>query len=200
MPADMVDVTFALQGRRLAQEHRFALAEALERALPWLREEPAAGVHRLKLVGGSAGEAMVSPRTRLVLRVPRARAADAAALAGRTLQVGTHQLQPADARSRELLPYGTLYAHLVASGDEDEAAFLARVGVELEALGVRSQPVCGRWQSVERGRVVGCSLMLSGLQRDESLRVLQTGLGAHRRLGCGLFVPHKSAAAVGAPD
>jgi len=27
--------------------------------------------------------------------------------------------------------------------------------------------------------------------------VLEHGLGAHRRLGCGMFVPHKSAAAVG---
>lgn len=201
MSTDLIDVTFALQGRQLAHEHRFALADALESALPWLCEEPAAGVHQLKLVGGGGGEAMVSPRTRLVLRVPRERAAAAAALAGRTLQVGTHQLQPTDARPRELLPYGTLYAHLVASGDDDdESAFVARVGSDLAGLGVRAQPVCGRWQSLERGRLVGCSLMLSGLEREESLRVLQSGLGAHRRLGCGLFVPHKSAAAVGAPD
>jgi hypothetical protein len=65
---------------------------------------------------------------------------------------------------------------------------------------VRAQPVCGRWQSLERGRLVGCSLMLSGLDREQSLRVLRHGLGGHRRLGCGLFVPHKSAAAVGMPD
>jgi hypothetical protein len=42
--------------------------------------------------------------------------------------------------------------------------------------------------------------MLSGLNAAQSLRVLRQGVGPHRLLGCGLFVPHKSAAAVGAPD
>jgi hypothetical protein len=41
--------------------------------------------------------------------------------------------------------------------------------------------------------------MLDGLVADQSLIVLEAGLGAHRRLGCGLFVGHKSAAAVGTP-
>jgi hypothetical protein len=40
--------------------------------------------------------------------------------------------------------------------------------------------------------------MLHGLATAASLRVLEAGVGRHRRLGCGLFVPHKSAAAVGA--
>ncbi|MEK7361238.1 MAG: type I-MYXAN CRISPR-associated protein Cas6/Cmx6, partial [Pseudomonadota bacterium] len=33
---------------------------------------------------------------------------------------------------------------------------------------------------------------------EHSLRMQATGLGAERKLGCGLFIPHKSAAAVGA--
>jgi hypothetical protein len=42
--------------------------------------------------------------------------------------------------------------------------------------------------------------MLDGLSRSAALRVLEAGLGRHRRLGCGLFVPHRSAAAVGTPS
>lgn len=200
MAADMIDVAFALQGGTLAPEHRFTLADALEGALPWLAQEPAAGVHALKLVRGGDGQALVSPRTRLVLRVPRERAEAAAALAGLRLQVGGHALTPAQPRVRELLPHGTLYAPLVAADGEDEAAFVLRTRTELDALGVRAQAVCGRWQSTEGGRLVGCSLMLSGLGREQALLLLRRGLGAHRRLGCGLFVPHKSAAAVGVPD
>jgi hypothetical protein len=40
--------------------------------------------------------------------------------------------------------------------------------------------------------------MLDGLTVEDSLRVLESGLGAHRRLGCGVFVAHRSAVAVGA--
>ena len=198
LPAAMVDVAFALGGRTLPREHRHALAEALGEALPWFAGDPRSGVHRLKLVPGTGAEAMVSPRSRLTLRVPRERADEAAALAGSTLDIAGHRVQLQAAQQRELLPHGTLYAWLVESADADEAAFLAILRSELEAMDVRVQPVCGRWQRTEA--LVGCSLMLSGLDRAQSLAVLQQGLGPHRALGCGLFVPHKSAAAVGAPD
>jgi hypothetical protein len=39
--------------------------------------------------------------------------------------------------------------------------------------------------------------MLHGLGAADSLAVQEAGLGAHRALGCGLFVPHKSVVAVG---
>lgn len=194
----MVDVVFALEGRTLPSAYRGPLAQALAGALPWLFDDPATGVHRLKLVPGGGGEQLVSPRTRLLLRVPRARSAAAAALAGTGLQVAGHGLRVGAAHTRELLPHGTLYAHFVEAGTEDEAAFTTRLRTELDALDVPASPICGRWQSHE-GRV-GCSVMLSGLQATQSLRVLEQGLGPHRHFGCGLFVPHKSAAAVGVPD
>lgn len=200
MVADMIDVAFALEGEALPREHRYALADALQEALPWLGSEARAGVHRLKLVAsGDGADALVSPRTRLTLRVPRGRADAADALTGAELSLGGRRVRAGRAQRRELLPHGTLYAPLVAADGPDEAQFLAAVQLALDALGVRAQPVCGRWQSAEGGRLVGCSLMLSGLERDQSLVLLQQGLGPHRRLGCGLFIPHRSAAAVGTP-
>lgn len=197
--ADMIEVSFALQGRTLPRDYRVGLAEALQAALPWLADAPDAGVHRLNLVTGGGGEVLVSPRTRLVLRVARERAEAAKALAGADLRIGDHQLRAWRPQARELLPYGTLYAHFVAAPGTDEAAFVAGVREELQAIDVAAQPVCGRWQAPE-GALVGCSVMLSGLNAAQSLRVLRQGVGPHRLLGCGLFVPHKSAAAVGAPD
>ena len=58
----------------------------------------------------------------------------------------------------------------------------------------------GRVLAIETERLHGYSLMLDGLSAEGALRLLDAGLGPHRRLGCGLFVPHKSAAAVGAPS
>ena len=198
-PADMVDVAFALEGEALPRDHRFALADALQAALPWLDSEAHCGVHRLNLVR-SGDDDLLSRRTRLTLRVPRHRADAACALAGAPIQLGTQRLRAARPQQRELLPHGTLYAWQVAAASTDEAAFLADVQGELDALGIRALPVCGRWQAAEGGRLIGCSLMLSGLDRAQSLLLLQHGLGPHRRLGCGLFVPHRSAAAVGAPS
>lgn len=200
--ATMVDLAFALEGRVLPRDHRELLAAALEAALPWLAETPGAGVHRLNLAHGAGAEALLSLRTKLVLRVPRDRAGDAAALVGTTLDLGGHALRVGALHARELLPWGTLYAHLVATDAgavPDEAAFLRAVEAELQELGVPCRPICGRLQQLEAGRVQGYSLMLDGLSAADSLRIQTAGLGSHRRLGCGVFVPHKSAAAVGSP-
>lgn len=198
--AGMIDVAFALEGHALPHEHRYALADALQDALPWLASEPGAGVHRLNVVHSGSADDLVSRRTRLMLRVPRSRADDACSLSGTRLELGSHRLRAGRAHCRELLPHGTLYAYLVAAQTTDEIAFIASLEHELDALGIRVQPVCGRWHVAERGQLVGCSLMLSGLDRAQSLVLLERGLGPHRRLGCGLFIPHRSAAAVGTPS
>jgi CRISPR-associated protein Cas6 len=195
----MVDVLYPLHGEALPRDHRPALAQALERLLPWLADPSQAGTHRVNAVAGSGPTALLSQRSRLALRVRRARVAELAPLAGATLDVGGFALRlGAEALVRELLPYSTLYAYLVASRDDDELAFMAAVENELEALGVPCRTICGRRQVIDLDGtpLVGFSLMLDGLTAAGSLRVLEAGLGPHRRLGCGVFVPHKSGAAV----
>ena len=203
--AALVDVAFALQGRALPRDHRWALAGALAEALPTLVEDPRTSVHPVKLVQGSGEPALLSARSRLVLRVPRERTETVLALAGHTIGVGGCELRVGEAQVRELLPHTTLYAHFVDAGeadDADETRFLAAVSDELAGLGVRCTVVCGREQHL-RGphqALLGYSLMLHGLREASALRVLERGLGAHRLMGCGVFVPHKSAAAVGEID
>jgi CRISPR-associated protein Cas6 len=196
--ATMIDVAFAVSGDPLPRDHRYALAQALEQALPWLADTPQAGVHGLNLVAGGGAEPLVSGRTRLKLRVPRDHAQAACALAGTELRLAGRALRVGAAQQRELVAHHTLYAHLVASADGDELAFMRTVQGELERLAVRCRPVCGMHRVVEGGTLSGFSLMLDALTPDQSLTLLESGLGAHRRLGCGLFVGHKSAAAVGA--
>lgn len=196
----MVDVAFAVAGDALPREHRHALAAALEGELPWLAGQPDNGVHRLNVSAGGGPRALLSQRTRLTLRVPRERAAAAATLEGAELRLGPSTLHVGAAQVRELQPWGTLYAHVVATdGDDDELAFLAAVDRALAALGVAGRPICGRLQVLEAGALHGYGLMLDRLSAADSLRLMDSGIGGHRRLGCGLFVPHKSAAAVGAP-
>lgn len=193
----MLDIAFEItRGEALAPDHRRSLAAAVGALLPWLGSERGAGVHRLNLAAGD--QTLLSRRTRLTLRVPRARAAEAEALAGSVLELHPGALHLGRPQRRELLPHGTLYAHLVAAADTDEDGFLQSVDAELAALGVPCRAICGRRGMLDSGAVRGYSLMLDGLDRAQSRRVLDAGLGPHRLLGCGLFVPHKSAAAVGA--
>lgn len=200
--AAMLDLVFPLHGHALPRDHRWALAQALVEALPPLAEDPLAAVHPVRLVPGTGEPALLSARARLVLRVTRGAAGAAQALAGRRLDVGGCDIHLGTPQPRELLPHTTLYAHFVDAGAADEAGFLATMGEELARLEVRCQRVCGRAQRLRGPEqpLLGYSLMLHGLREAGSLRVLEHGLGAHRLMGCGVFVPHKSAAAVGEID
>lgn len=198
--ATMVDVAFALSGGSLAREHRQALAAALIDRLPWLASLPQAGVHRINVSAGAGPLALLSGRSRLTLRVPREQVQALAPLAGAQLDLGASRVDLAGPQlPRELLPYGTLYAHQVAAASDDEIEFLADVDAELQQLGVSGRRMCGRLQRLqgEAQSLHAFSLMLDGLSPDDAVRLLEHGIGPHRLWGCGLFVPHKSAAAVG---
>lgn len=197
--ATMVDMVFPLAGHSLPRDHAQALQQALLQALPWLAGEPQAGIHAVKLVSGNENLALLSQRTRLLLRLPRERVATAQALAGRTIEVAGCAVQLGPPHLRELLPHATLYAPAVAAPGADEAAFMQAVADELQTLEVRSQTVCGKRNSrqLQGQTLTTFSLMLHALSLADSLRLQEQGLGPHRLLGCGIFVPHKSAAAVG---
>jgi CRISPR-associated protein Cas6 len=195
----MVDVAFALEGRSLPRDHAQELADALAAHLPWLAGHPTAGVHPVKLVPGGEPVAWLSQRARLLLRVPRSREAALAALAGSTLAISGSPLRLGAPKSHPLLAHGTLYSFFVAAESGDEAAFMRGVDAELAVLDIHCRTVCGKRQ--QRGSspaaLTGFSLMLHELSPADSLTLQRVGLGPHRDLGCGLFVPHKSAAAVG---
>ena len=88
--ATMIDVVFPLSGVCLPQDHRQALADALERALPGLTAWPGLGVHRVNVV---AGGTLLSQRARLALRVRRDQQAALAPLNGARLEVGPCAVQ-----------------------------------------------------------------------------------------------------------
>jgi CRISPR-associated protein Cas6 len=196
----VVDVAFALEGRTLVRDHAQALADALTAHLPWLAGHPTAGIHAVKVVPGSGLQGWLSQRARLRLRVPQSREAELAALAGCTLGVAGSELRLGAPMPHPLLPHGTLYAYFVAAQGDDEAGFMQDVQAQLDALRIDAHTVCGKRQQRDSsaGRLVGFSLMLHGLGAADSLTVQRVGIGPHRALGCGLFVPHKSTAAVGA--
>jgi CRISPR-associated protein Cas6 len=194
----MRDVALAISGETIDAGYAVSLYEALARQLQWLDQEPAAGVFSIRGLSLSAGRLLIGGRTRVVLRVPAERVADCQRLRGQCIDL-PQPLRIGAVTARELLPFPVLYAHLVVTGCEAEPAFLADVLAELESVGVDCQVIVGRSGELRTGsgREMGYSVMLHGLTPDESILLQERGLGRHRKLGCGLFVPHKSVAAVG---
>lgn len=193
-----VDLVFPVTGQFLPRDHAQSLKEALCEAWPWLEAESLAAVHTIKLVTGAEPLAMLSGRAKLMVRLSRERAQALMSCDPIDLTVAGHALRLAAPHLHELVPHTTLYAYRVAASDADEVAFMQGMAAELANLGITGERVCGKRQqlSLAHGTVIAFSLMLHGLAPAPSLHLQQQGLGPYRLQGCGIFIPHKSAAAV----
>lgn len=196
----MVDVVFSLEAGTLGADHAGALSLAVRRALSWFDEEPEAGILPLSGLARGNGVSFVGRRTRLALRLPIHRSASADSLAGARLDLDGTVLKVGESSVRQLFPArGVVYSHFVSVGADDEIEFLARCKLLLAERSLKPQLITGKASELctAQGLVRGFSLMLHGLAAAESLAVQEAGLGGHRALGCGIFIPHKSVVAVG---
>ncbi len=203
VPDDVVDVVYGIACRCLPVDHAWALLQALATTLPWLEEEPEIGLHTVYVPEAGNGwmradepGALMYPsrRAHFLLRLPRSRVSEALVLAGRTLDVGGYALDVQKATVRPLSAITTLLARYVFSDAPDEPSFLAWAYDRLALLGVQPKKMlCGKERDIAtpEGRLRARSLMLADLEVEESVRVQQHGLGLYRRLGGGLFLPHK---------
>jgi CRISPR-associated protein Cas6 len=201
---EVVDVTFRIVCRALPVDHAQPLADAVTRLLPWFLDEPNAGIHSIHVADSGNGwmrpgnaDDLVYPsrRTRLALRVPGERVEHAMRLTGQIIDVAGNPLEIGEAAVRPLTTLTTLFARYVVVDDhDDEQTFLANIAAALEGRGIRARKMmCGISKTIRTpGDTIRTrSLMLADLSVADSIRLQQEGLGPHRHLGCGLFIPHK---------
>jgi len=206
VPDDIVDVLFEIKGRQIPVEHAHVLSVELQRALPWLADEPRAAVHLIHVAGSQNGWERpddllhLSRRSKLTLRLPKERLTEAGALTGQTLHIKGHAIEIGASKTRPLSRQGTVFARYVAcDGNEDEHAFLTRMAEELRQMDVPvKKALCGKTTLLDtpEGPLHTRSLLLAELSAEESLRLQRIGLGPGRKMGCGIFIPHKGIAAV----
>lgn len=197
----MIDLQFDLVGSTIPVDSAQPLRDAIQAVLPWLAEEGGSGIQPLKGAETNSGDATlnINRRTKLYLRVPKARVADMQKLSGKTLDLAGHALQVGGFKTREFSPFANLYAHFVDTGSSTEEQFVQDVMRELDGhFQLRCGFICGKQQKLQSaaGLLTGYSLMLHDVPPHKSLQLQDEGLGRNRLLGCGIFIPHKSIAPV----
>ena len=213
IPDDIVDLQFSIECRELPVDHAQDLSNALHAALPWLAADDRIGIHQIHVAAsqngwerplpGSGQLLVLSRRTKLTLRIPLDRLDELRALTGSTLDVGGYPMTLGVAKTRPLSRLGTVFSrHVVSGEDDDEEDFVRRVAAELASMGIRvKKALCGIPHRIDAqgGSLYTRSLLLANLKAEESVRLQRQGLGSHRKLGCGLFIPHKGIDAVKKP-
>lgn len=206
VPDDIVDLSFAIRCKCLPLDHAYALSQVLQAALPWIADEDAAGVHLIHVAESGNGWYRpqtegallhLSRRTRMMLRVPKHRIEDARSLEGRVLEIEGYTLEVVgDATIKQLSALSTLFARHVVMADAlmSEADFLEYVVSELRALAIPVRKIlCGKSHDLKTpaGIIHTQSVMVADLAPEAAIKLQQKGIGPGRKMGCGLFLPHK---------
>lgn len=204
VPDDVVDLVFTIQCQTLPVDHAHALSSAILEALPWFLEEEQAALHLIH--GAESGNGWerpegaddviyISRRTKLTLRLPRHRLDEARTLTGMELDVAGSSIQIKEAKKRLFSTSHTLFSrHIVdAGGSEDD--FVEQAVAHLNVLGLKFKKVlCGRSHSLQTPEKIlqTRSLMVADLPPSDAVTLQQSGIGNYQKLGCGLFIPHKT--------
>jgi len=213
VPDDVVDLVYNINCKCLPLDHAYAFSNVILAALPWMNDEPQAGIHLIH--GAESGNGWMRPedttnellhlskRSRMTLRVPKHRIDDAMGLTGEKLDIDGHSLEVGKAKVKLFSTLPTQFARYVVVPEgvshDDEAAFMAYAVEELKALDVRVRKLlCGRAHALQHpdGDLYARSIMLADLDLEEAVTLQQQGVGQHRKIGCGLFMPHKGVKAV----
>jgi CRISPR-associated protein Cas6 len=215
VPDDIVDLLFALDCRRLPVDHAYDLSEALVSVCPWMVDEPGLAIHAIHVADSQNGwerpahvagnHLQVSRRTRLRVRVPQARVRELLeVLPGTQIEVGGCSLKLGPGKVKSLSKETTLFARYVVAapgqcpvaGEDD---FLQAMALALAEIDIRlRKAMCGKTVALAtpQGEILVRSLLVADLSTVESIRLQQHGLGSHRLMCCGIFIPHKGIDAV----
>lgn len=207
---EITDLVYAIQCRSVPVDHAYALSQEIHNALPWFSEEPDAGMHMIHISEAGNGwyrpdnpetELLLSHRSKLILRLPKHRLDDARQLTGMKLNVSGNAMTIGKSNIKPFSPLSTLFSRHVQSIDIDtEEQFLEHIAPELATLlntEVR-KVLCGKAHTLNtpEGPINTQSVMVADLSPESAILLQQKGLGAGRKIGCGLFIPHKGIKAV----
>lgn len=207
VPENVVDLLFSIDCRTLPVDHAHALSSAIQQALPWFAEDEHAALHLIH--GADSGNGWERPdaaddviylsrRTKLTMRVSADRVEDAHGLSGQELQVAGNSMKVLKASKRPLEITTSLYSrYVVAEDGEEEEQFLQRLVAEMRQMGIGFKKVlCGKEHTITtpQGELLTRSLLVADLSFGDAITLQERGVGdkSHKKLGCGLFIAHKT--------
>jgi CRISPR-associated endonuclease/helicase Cas3 len=191
-PVVYVELRFPLTSAARPCDHGQAMFRAISRLIP---EALSAGwllVKEVRIARRPEGALQDARQAGLRMRLPQSRVSLMLKLASRRLQVGSHPVRLGTPEISLLQPCSSLYAKCVVINHcTRSGAFLDALAWKLDAMGIACEIELGQCRRFRAGRrsITGFALTLYDLSEEDSIMLQEQGLGGHRHLGCGFFVP-----------
>jgi len=204
----IVDVSFKFSddGTAIAADHAYDLFQAVLKKFPKIEKIDNLAIHSLYGAESGAGwerpetEIYLSKRTRFSIRTPVEHAQDFYNLDGQTLVVGNYKMNLSKPTTKGLVSTDTLFCRtVVVDNNKNEEEFLKDVNSALAAMSINvKKMLCGKEHIVQTPSkiLVGKTLLITDLEKQDSIKLQELGIGIGKLFGCGIFLPHKSIAPV----
>ena len=197
----ITEMSFNIVGTRLPIDNGYplyaSLCTTLDKRLP-----PDVGMHS---VGGiNDGKTVFLDRnSKLRFRTNLSNLPFLSQFTGKSLSVEGYKIRLGTFNIYQIQPSPTLYSRLTTfSKVMDESSFLQHVHATLDFLQVKADPIlpCNlqgdfvgstqrRIVTIKNNKIVGFGLKLDNLSDEDSMKIIHTGLGGRRHMGCGIFSP-----------
>ena len=205
---NIVDISFKFNddGSPIAADHAYDLFQAVLKKFPNIEKIDNLAIHSLYGAESGAGwerpetEIYLSKRTKFNIRTPIEHAKDFYNLDGQTLEIGNYKMNLSKPITKELVSTDTLFCRtVVVDNNQNEDEFLKAISLSLVSMGINvKKMLCGKEHIVQTPSrtLVGKTLLITDLEKQDSIKLQELGIGIGKLFGCGIFLPHKSIAAV----
>ena len=206
MSNNFVDVSFKVNCNKIASDHSYDLFKAILKKFPIIEKIDNLAIHSVYGAESGAGwerpetEIYLSKRTRFSIRLPIDHAQDFYKLDGQTLVIGNYKMNLSKPTTKGLISTDTLFCRtVVVDHNKSEDEFLNDVSSSLKAMGINvKKMLCGKEHAVKTPSktLIGKTLLITDLEKQDSIKLQELGIGIGKLYGCGIFLPHKSIAPV----
>jgi len=201
-PNTIQDTAFTIHAKVLPMDHAHLLKQALLHHLPWLKQT-SSGIFPIATADGNGWQqspsALYHPsaRSKLTLRIPAQYLPQAHQLVGKTLHLPPYQIKITKSLPpKPLSTTQTLLAkHILTTPTQSEQSLLKSIHTQLQSLHIHPKKLLlGLPKTIQTPTQLlhTRSLLIANLRKSESHTLQSHGIGSHRLLGIGLFLPHKS--------
>lgn len=194
-----IRVRFPVQGRTLPADHGYLLYSAISQIRPELHEKEWLGIEMISGMPSDRGKISLPVRGGgLNFRIPADKFGEIIPLAGKRLDVDGHSIRLGIPTAEPLTPSSSLYSRIVTiRGFMQVPEFLDAANRQLNELDIKGkltlpneeQSRHRRILTIKDSKIVGFSVIASGLSEEDSIKLQTHGIGGRRSMGCGLFNP-----------
>jgi CRISPR-associated protein Cas6 len=197
-----VELVFPVQGHSLPKNHAYSLYSAISSAL---NNHIPQGIAIAAISGRDmgAGKTQLTPEARLRIRTPVELIGHLLSISGQFLRVGDSELGLGVPRIHALVPSQSLKARMVTiKGFTEADPFLNAARRQLTDAGITGEiwiptvevgPLagkpCRRILKIKDKTIVGFTVVVENLSDEDACKLLASGIGGRRHMGCGFFVP-----------